>query len=108
MRSENELMSPPDFLSVREASTVLRIGRTCAYSLAREFVRTGGESGLPVVKVGRLLRVPRVAIEAMLGGPITWPPEEHASADELHALEPAPHIRHRKPSRSRRDDAIRG
>ena len=63
----------PDFLAVEEAATVLRIGRSCAYDQAREFVATDGASGLPVVRIGRLLRVPRAALEQMAGGPISWP-----------------------------------
>ena len=57
----------PDFLAVEEAAMVLRIGRSCAYDQAREFLATGGESGLPVVRIGRLLRVPRAALEQMAG-----------------------------------------
>ena len=63
----------PDFLTVEEAAAILRIGRTAAYALAREYLATDGVSGLPVVRFGRLLRVPRVKLEALIGGPITWP-----------------------------------
>jgi hypothetical protein len=63
----------PDFLTIEEAAAILRIGRTAAYALGREYLATGGVSGMPVMR-GRLLRVPRVKLEAMLGGPITWPP----------------------------------
>jgi hypothetical protein len=63
----------PDFLTIEEAAAILRIGRTAAYALGREYLATGGVSGLPVMRFGRLLRVPRVKLEAMLGGPITWP-----------------------------------
>lgn len=34
----------PDFLTVGEAAAVLRIGRTAAYDLAREYLATGGEA----------------------------------------------------------------
>jgi hypothetical protein len=61
----------PDFLTVEEAARVLRIGRTAAYALARVWRESGGREGLPVVPVGRLLRVPRSALEAMAGGAIT-------------------------------------
>ena len=63
----------PDFLRVEEAARVLRIGRTSAYELAREFLVTGGASGLPVVRIGRQLRVPRHRLEDLAGGPISWP-----------------------------------
>ena len=63
----------PDFLRVEEAAKVLRIGRTAAYELASEFLATAGASGLPVVRVGRQLRVPRHQLELLAGGPIGWP-----------------------------------
>jgi excisionase family DNA binding protein len=71
---EPSIVPAPDFLSVREAARVLRIGKTCAYELAQQFLHTEGAAGLKVIRVGRQLRVPRTALEEMLGGPITWPP----------------------------------
>ena len=62
---------PPDFFTVEEAARVLRIGRTAAYQLARTWRATGGREGLPVVAFGRLLRVPRAALEALSGAPIS-------------------------------------
>jgi excisionase family DNA binding protein len=61
-------------LRVEEAAAVLRIGRTTAYAMAADFLATDGASGLPVVRVGKQLRVPRCRVEDLLGGPITWPP----------------------------------
>lgn len=55
----------PEFLTVEEAAALLRIGRTSAYALAREWRETGGRTGLPVVKLGRQLRVPRAALEEL-------------------------------------------
>jgi Helix-turn-helix domain len=63
----------PDLFTIEEAAAVLRIGRTAAYQLAQRFRASGGNEGLPVVCVGRLLRVPRVELEKLTGGPITWP-----------------------------------
>jgi hypothetical protein len=65
---------PPDLLTVEEAARVLRIGRTNAYELARRFLASGGTDGIPVLRVGHLLRVPRCRLEVLVGGPITWPP----------------------------------
>jgi excisionase family DNA binding protein len=67
------------FLTVEEAAVVLRIGRTAAYELAREFLANGGSSGLPVIRMGRQLRVPRAALEALAGGPIVCTPATHPS-----------------------------
>lgn len=52
----------PEFLTVEEAAAVLRIGRTSAYLLCQRWRFSRGESGLPVVQVGRQLRVPRAAL----------------------------------------------
>jgi hypothetical protein len=61
---------PPDFFTVEEAARILRIGRTAAYELTRRWRATGGREGLPVVLFGRLLRVPRAALEEISGGPL--------------------------------------
>jgi excisionase family DNA binding protein len=65
--------NPPDFLTVEEAAGVIRIGRTAAYRLAGEYLATAGTGGLPVVRYGKQLRVPRAKLEEALGGPISWP-----------------------------------
>ncbi len=63
----------PDFLTVEEAAAVLRIGRSKAYELAHEYLATDGASGMPVIRLGKQLRVPRALLERWMGGPITWP-----------------------------------
>lgn len=55
----------PEFLTVEEAAKVLRIGRTSAYLLAQRWTFSGGREGLPVTRLGRLLRVPRAALVQM-------------------------------------------
>ncbi len=70
----------PALLTVEEAARVLRIGRTAAYELARRDLATGGAEGLRVVRVGRLLRVPRVALEQLVGGPFTIPTDHPTAA----------------------------
>lgn len=58
-------MSPdelPLMLTVEEAAQLCRISRSSAYELAREYERTDGASGLPVVRIGRRLRVPRTQL----------------------------------------------
>ena len=64
----------PDFLFVREAAEVLRLGRNTTYELAKLFIETAGSAGIPAIRFGRSIRIPRVAIEAILGGRVTWPP----------------------------------
>jgi excisionase family DNA binding protein len=63
----------PDFLTVEQAAVILRIGRTVAYALARRYLATGGAEGLPVIRVGHQLRVPRAQLEQWHGGPLTPP-----------------------------------
>lgn len=58
----------PEVLTVEEAAAVLRISRNSAYTLARLWRETGGRRGLPVVELGRSLRVPRSALERLLAG----------------------------------------
>jgi len=53
----------PDMLTVEEAARILRVGRTTGYELANRWLESGGEEGLPVIHVGRLLRVPTVLFE---------------------------------------------
>lgn len=60
-----------DLLTVEEAARVIRVGRTKAYAMAREWRATGGKSGLPVIDFGNVLRVPLCQLEAMVGGPLT-------------------------------------
>lgn len=61
------LVDAPDFLTMEEAAAILRIGRNQVYELARVWRATGGERGVPVVEVGRLLRVPKVALMRLAG-----------------------------------------
>jgi hypothetical protein len=65
----------PDFLTVVEAARVLRIGRTSAYLLAQQWLYSDGRDGLPVVRVGRQLRVPRRGLERLAGGDLAAAPE---------------------------------
>lgn len=61
-----ELKELPEVLTVEEAAELLRIGRGAAYELARVWRQSDGREGLPVVRLGRSLRVPRAALERLL------------------------------------------
>ena len=65
----------PVLLTVEEAGRVLRISRGLAYELARQWLTTEGATGLPVVRIGRILRVPRARLELIVSGdaPLTSP-----------------------------------
>lgn len=54
-----------DVLTVEEAAAILRISRSSAYDLARAW-RFGDRNGIPVIRVGRRLRVPRSELEWVL------------------------------------------
>lgn len=60
------LSNLPDVLTVEEAAAVLRIGRRMAYEQAQLWRATNGREGLPVVVIGRCLRVPRIELERLL------------------------------------------
>lgn len=94
----------PAFLTVEEAAAVLRIGRTAAYALTRQWRATGGGEGLPVVRFGRLLRVPVHELERLAAGAIDPPPSEPALEP---STAPAPSERTTETRRPRRklDDA---
>jgi hypothetical protein len=57
----------PLTVSVQTAARLLGISRSVAYECAKEYERTSGRSGLPVIRLGRRLVVPTKRLEAMLG-----------------------------------------
>ena len=71
----------PDMLTIEEAARILRIGRSAAYKLAREYLATDGASGIPAIRIGGQQRVPRHRLEEHIGGPITWPIPDTPTAD---------------------------
>jgi hypothetical protein len=56
----------PLLLTIDEAAGVLRIGRSLAYDLARLYEQTDGRLGLPVMRFGSCLRVPRWALAELV------------------------------------------
>jgi excisionase family DNA binding protein len=53
------------FLRVREAALVLGISSSAAYELANVWLATDGRTGLPAVRMGRRILIPRAAIDRL-------------------------------------------
>ena len=84
--SQRMPMSTPDLFTINEAATILRIGRTTAYEIARRDLATGGGEGLNVIQVGGQLRIPRVALERLTGDPIALPEDSQSPHAEPVAV----------------------
>jgi hypothetical protein len=92
----------PLMLTVEQARAALGIGRSLAYGEVRRYLATGGREGIPAVRIGSAIRVPRVGlVDVMLAAPA---PVVSESAT-LHAVTP-PSPR-RSPNRTRRNRAAR-
>lgn len=74
----------PAVFTVEEAAALLRIGRGAAYAAARRWRATGGAEGLPVIVIGRTLRVPAALLYRLLQDPgkvgIPTPPPDRSAA----------------------------
>lgn len=94
---------PPDFLTIEEARAVLGMGRTMAYREAGIYIATGGAEGaLPAIELKpKVLRVPRLALEELLGGPLSWPPPRLDEPDAVIRIEPE----HVRPTKNRKPRA---
>jgi excisionase family DNA binding protein len=57
----------PELMTVEEAAEYLRVSRALAYQLARQYRISGGTAGLPVLELGRCLRVPRSQLAEVVG-----------------------------------------
>ena len=53
------------FLRVREAAVMLGISNSAAYELANAWLATDGRTGLPAVRMGRRILIPRAAIDRL-------------------------------------------
>jgi hypothetical protein len=58
----------PDLLHVAEAARVLRVSRSSAYAYARLYERSDGREGLPVIRIGGTLRVPKAVLRRLVNG----------------------------------------
>ena len=56
----------PAMLTVEEAARLLRVGRSLAYQLASRYLASDGSEGIPVLRLGGVLRVPTSALETLI------------------------------------------
>lgn len=80
----------PVLLTVEEAGELLRIGRTKAYAMTREYRETNGQSGLPVVELGKILRVPRSALEQLIGSDLSNIKTHEPTNGNIEVAPPSP------------------
>jgi excisionase family DNA binding protein len=55
----------PAFLRVREAAVILGISNSATYEMANAWLATDGRAGLPAVRMGRRILIPRAAIDRL-------------------------------------------
>lgn len=72
----------PEVLTIAEAAIVLRVSRTAAYELSRIWRSGGGVEGLPVIPLGRSLRVSRADLFRLLR--VEAAPEEPGQGRLVH------------------------
>ena len=53
------------FLRVREAAVILGISNSATYEMANAWLATDGRAGLPAVRMGRCILIPRAAIDRL-------------------------------------------
>jgi hypothetical protein len=64
----------PDFLTIAEASVLLRLSLTTTYRQANLFIFSDGREGIPTARFGRSMRVLLRQLERLNGGPLAVPP----------------------------------
>jgi len=53
-------------LKIKEAAAEMRICTSHGYELAHEYLNSGGTAGLPVLRFGTCMRVPRWALDVLI------------------------------------------
>lgn len=54
----------PLFITVNDAARLLGISRSLAYEMANRWIATGGDEGIPAVRLGRRLLINRAKLLA--------------------------------------------
>lgn len=53
-------------LTIKEVAPEMRVSTSKCYQLAHEYLNSGGTSGLPVLRFGTCMRVPRWALDVLI------------------------------------------
>jgi Helix-turn-helix domain len=102
---EEAVAGLPLMLTVEQARDVLGIGRSLAYAEVRRYLATGGRGGIPAVRIGSAIRIPRAGLVDLLlsaPGPDVCSVEQHAVAPS----KPERTSRRRRSSRSTRNSSV--
>ena len=63
----DDLRGLPPTISVEQAGEILGLSRPSAYAAGHRYLESNGAEGLPVLRLGRRMRVPTARLLAMLG-----------------------------------------
>src|SRR4249919_3051012 len=88
----------PLMLTVEQTCDVLGIGRSLAYSQIRRYLATGGREGIPAVRIGSAIRVPRAGLVDLM---LAAPARAGSVPVTLHAVTPVPSQQQRRVRRGR-------
>lgn len=55
-----------ELLTIKEAAAAMRVSLSLGYQLAHEYLNSGGTHGLPVLRFGTCMRVPRWALYELI------------------------------------------
>jgi hypothetical protein len=71
---EQALAHLPLMLTVEQTCEVLGIGRSLGYAQVRRYLASEGREGIPAVRIGTALRIPRTGlVDLLLAAPIPTP-----------------------------------
>jgi hypothetical protein len=100
---EGAVAGLPLMLTVEQAREVLGIGRSLAYGEVRRYLATGGREGIPAVRIGSVIRVPRAGLVDLM---LAVPAPVASGPSALHAVTP-PLSQRSSTQRSRRSSTTR-
>jgi hypothetical protein len=100
---EEALAHLPLMLTVEQARVVLGIGRSLAYGEVRRYLATDGREGIPAVRIGSAIRIPRAGLADLV---LAAPAPAVSGPATLHAVAPPPSPRG-STNRTRRSRTVR-